>query len=189
LLIESLLFPSLLIKEGEEEEDNADYNAAAAAAAATNDDSTNNKGGNDKAAMPHKVKLVAAAAMKKPAAKAETMTLPTPSPPLNFSVDSTNKYGITYYCKGTQDFADVVIHVNGCLPESEYRMSMSQDEMSVLFEHSINSMCYAKNNLAAIIGNAYSPSNHCVVAYDNIAQEMFAKKVRSNNKRFGDQRR
>jgi hypothetical protein len=31
------------------------------------------------------------------------------------------------------------------------------------------------------MGNAYSPSNHCIIAYDYVAQEMFAKKIRSNN--------
>jgi hypothetical protein len=32
--------------------------------------------------------------------------------------------------------------------------------------------------------SAYSPSNHRLVAYNNIAQEMFAKKIRPNNKPF-----
>ncbi len=34
------------------------------------------------------------------------------------------------------------------------------------------------------MGNAFSPSNHHVVAYNNIAQDMFAKKIRPNNKRI-----
>jgi hypothetical protein len=54
--------------------------------------------------------------------------------------------------------------------------------MSISFQHSINLLCYTKEILASIIGNAYSPSNHCVVAYEDIAQEMFAKKIRPNNK-------
>ncbi len=57
------------------------------------------------------------AAVKKPAAITET-TLPAPRPPSNFSVDFTDKFGITYYYKGIQDFADVVIHVNGVLDVS-----------------------------------------------------------------------
>ncbi len=126
--------------------------------------------------MPPKVKPMTVAATKKPITKAETMTLPTPSPPSNFSVDSTDKYGIAYYCKGTQDFADVVIHVNGCLHESKYHVSIAQDGMSISFEHCINSMCYTKKILAAIMGNLYSPSNHCIVAYDNIARRCLQKK-------------
>ncbi len=43
-------------------------------------------------------------------------------------------------------------------------------------------MCYTKKILVVIMGNAYSPFNHCVVAYNHIAQEMFAKKVKPNNK-------
>ncbi len=53
-------------------------------------------------------------------------------------------------------------------------MSVDQDGMSVLWQRSIKSLCYTKESLAAIIGNAYSPSNHCIVAYDDIAQDMFA---------------
>jgi hypothetical protein len=32
------------------------------------------------------------------------------------------------------------------------------------------------------MGNAYSPSNHRVIAYNDSAQEMFAKKIRPKNK-------
>jgi hypothetical protein len=84
---------------------------------------------NNNTSVPPKVKPVAAA--KKPATTTETTTLPAPRPPLNFSIDSTNKFGSAYYCKGTQDFADVVIHVNGCLYESDYRVNVALDGMSV----------------------------------------------------------
>jgi hypothetical protein len=131
------LSPSLVIEEGE------DHNAAAAnpAAYADKDDNEDKEGNNNEATMPPKVKPVAAAATKKTIPNAETATLPTPSsPPSNFSVDSTDKYGIAYYCKGTQDFADVVIHVSGCLHERKYHMSIAQDGMSVLFECCIDSI-------------------------------------------------
>ncbi len=35
------------------------------------------------------------------------------------------------------------------------------------------------------MGDIYSPTYHCVIAYDNITQEMFAKQTRSNNKLLG----
>jgi hypothetical protein len=186
-LIVCLTFPSLFISEVEEE-DNADHDAKDVAAADNDADNNGDEGDNDEAAMPPKVKPVAPAATKtaamKPAPKTETTTLPAPSPPSKFSVDSTDKYGIAYYCMGTQDFAVVVIHINGVLYKSDYRMSVAQDGMSVLFQRSINFLCYIKEILALIMGNAYSPSNHLVVAHNNIAQEMFAKKIRPNNKRI-----
>ncbi len=106
--------PSLILSEGEEEDD-IDHNAEDVAAAADDDD---NDKDNDGTSMPPKVKPVATT--KKAVTTTETRTLPAPKPPLNFSVDSTDKFGVAYYCKGTQDFADVVIHVNGCLYESDW---------------------------------------------------------------------
>jgi hypothetical protein len=127
----------------------------------------NDNGNNNEAAMPPKVKPMAMAAKKtaakKPTTKTETMTLPAPSPLSNFSVDSTDKYGIAYYCKGTQDFADMVIHINRVLYMSNYCMSIAQDGMYVSFQHSINLLCYTKEILALIMGTAYSPSNHHIV--------------------------
>jgi hypothetical protein len=130
---------------------------------------------------PKEVRPMAAAAAKKPTATTE-MTLPVPRPPLNFSVDSTDKFADAYYCNSTQDFADMVIHINGVLDVSEYHMSIAQDRMFVSWQRSVKLVCYTKEILAGIMGNAYSPSNHCIIAYDNIAQEIFAKKIRPNNK-------
>jgi hypothetical protein len=107
-------FLSLVLSEGEEE-DNTDHNAKDVATA---DDNKDNNEDNNGTSMPPKVKPVATA--KKPATTTETPTLPAPRPPSNFSVDSTNKFGITYYCEGTKDFSDVVIYVNGCLYQSKY---------------------------------------------------------------------
>jgi hypothetical protein len=164
-------------------------------------DSINNKGDSDddnddgkhavrddnKAAMPPK-EVRPKATMKKPTATTET-TLPTLRLPLNFSVDSTDKFGIAYYCGGTQDLADVVIHVNGVLDVSNYCMSSAQDGMSVSWQHSIKSVCCIKEILAAIMENAYSPSNHCIIIYNNVAQEMFAKKIDPTTSLFGEHRR
>ncbi len=154
--------------------------------AADDDEDNSDKVDDNEAAIPPKLKPMAAAATKtaakKPATTTETTTLPAPNPPLNFSVDSSDRFGITYYCKGTQDFADVVIHVNRCQYESDYHASIAQDGMSISFQCSINLLCYNNEILASIMGNAYSPSNHCAVAYDSVAQEMLAKKIRPNNK-------
>ncbi len=71
--------------------DPEDVAAAAAATAAAADDEDEDED-NDGTIMPPKVKPLAA--MKKPTATTETRTLPTPRPPSNFSVDTTNKFGI-----------------------------------------------------------------------------------------------
>ncbi len=43
------------------------------------------------------------------------MPPPVLKPPVNFSVDSTDKFLVAYHCEGSQDLADVVFHVNGVL--------------------------------------------------------------------------
>ncbi len=65
------------------------------------------------------------------------MTLPIPSPLSKFSIDSTDKFAIAYYREGTQDYADVVIHFNGMVQVSKYRVSIAQDRMSVLWQCSV----------------------------------------------------
>jgi hypothetical protein len=65
------------------------------------------------------------------------MTLPTPRPLANFSINPTNKFAIGYYCKGTQDYTDVVINVNVVIQQSSYRVSVSQNRTSVSWQCSI----------------------------------------------------
>jgi hypothetical protein len=65
---------------------------------------------------------------------------------------------------------------------SKYHLSVAQDGMYVLSQRFIQTKCFTKEILSVIMGDAYSPANHCIIAYNNITQEMFAKKIRSNNK-------
>ena len=53
--------------------------------------------------------------------------LSPPKPLINFNIDSTNKFGVSYYCKGKQDYANVIFHVNGVLRESNFRVTISHD--------------------------------------------------------------
>jgi hypothetical protein len=92
----------------------------------------------DEDAKPPK-EVRSAATTKKPAA-ATPMTLPAPRPMSNFSVNTTNKFSIAYYCKGTQDYADVVIHVNGVIQEGKFLVSISQYGRSVLWQRSMKSV-------------------------------------------------
>ncbi len=66
------------------------------------------------------------AATKKPAATTK-MTLPASRPQMNFSIDSTDKFAVAYCCKGIEDYADMVIHVNGVVQVSECRVSIAED--------------------------------------------------------------
>ncbi len=93
-----------------------------------NDDNIEVRDDNKDAMPPKEVRLAATA--KKPAT-ATAMTLPTPRPLANLSIDFTNKFAITNYCKGTQDYADMVIHVNRVIQESEYRVRDSHDRTSI----------------------------------------------------------
>jgi hypothetical protein len=109
---------------------------------------------------------------------------PAPKPPVNFSVDSTDKFLVSYHCKGMQDIADMVFHVNGVLRNTDYHVSVSADRMSISWQRAIQSVCFTKKILQAILKNGYSASSHRAVAYDDVVQEMQEKKVRPEHKLF-----
>ena len=97
-------------KEVEDEEGNKEDTDAAAKdidAAATNDAATNN---DDYATMPPKVKPIPArkTATKRESANIDEMPPTAPRIVANFSVDSNNKFLVSYYCEGSHDNVDVV---------------------------------------------------------------------------------
>jgi hypothetical protein len=106
-------------------------------------------------------------------------------PPENFSVNSTDKFLVSYHCKGKQDVADVVFHVNGVLRDTNYPVNVAADRMSISWQRTIQSICFTKKILQAILKNGYSTSSYRAVAYDDVAQEMQEKKVRPEHKLFG----
>jgi hypothetical protein len=55
------------------------------------------------------------------------MPPPAPKLPVNFSVDSMDKFLVSYHCKGKQDVADMVFHVNGVLRNTNYHESIAAD--------------------------------------------------------------
>jgi hypothetical protein len=109
---------------------------------------------------------------------------PAPKLPVNFSVDSTDKFLLSYYCEGSQDYADVVFHINRVLCNEDYRVSVATDGKAVSWQHAIQSICFTKKILKSIMGDSYLHSSHCTVAYNDIAQEMQAKKVRPEHKLY-----
>jgi hypothetical protein len=128
----------------------------------------NNKVRDDnKDAMPPKGRK-AAATTKKPAA-ATTMPSPTPWLLVNFSVESTGEFAVADYCEGTWDYADVVIHINRVIRKSKYCVSITQDRTSVSWQCSVLLVCFTKGILSAIIGVAYSSTNHRIITYDDVA--------------------
>ena len=80
--------------------------------------------------MPPKLKLplwkpAGAKKTKGESAAAAAMPPPAPKPPENFSVNSTDKFLMSYHTKGKQDVADVVFHVNGVLRDADYQVSVA----------------------------------------------------------------
>jgi predicted porin len=110
--------------------------------------------------------------------------VPTPKSLITFSIDSTDKFSVSYYCEGTQDYADVTFHINGVLRECDFRVTIGDNGKSVLWQRAVEAICYSKELLKSIMGRDYSPANNRVVAYDDVAQEMLAKKVRPENKLY-----
>ena len=63
-------------------------------------------------------------------------------------------------------------------------MSVSQDGKSVHFVHAVHAVCFSKEVLRSIMGRNYSEMSSRVVAYDDVAQKMQAKKVLPENKLY-----
>ena len=88
---------------------------------------------NNYATMPPKLKAPPRKLHAKKKIKGENdddvaaMPPPTPKRPVSFSVDSTDKFLVSYHCKGKQDVADMVFHVNGVLRNTNYRVSIAAD--------------------------------------------------------------
>jgi hypothetical protein len=161
--------------------DDIDNDDAAADAAVPDDDNYTT--------MPPKLKPPP----RKPSAKktkgesddAAAMPPPAPEPPVNFSVDSTDKFLVLYHCVGSQDLPDVVFQVNGVLRNDiNYRVSVATDGKSILWQCAIQSICFTKKISKSILKGDYSPSSHRAVAYDDVAQEMQEKKVRPKHRLF-----
>ncbi len=91
---------------------------------------------------------------------------------------------MSYHTKGKQDFADVDFHVNGVLCDTDYHVSVAADRKSVSWQCAIQSICFTKKILQAIMKNGYSASSHRAVAYNDVVQEMQEKKVRPKHKLF-----
>ena len=112
------------------------------------------------------------------------MPPPAPKPPENFSVNSTDKLLVSYHCKGKQDLADGVFHINGAIRDANYRVGVVADRKSISWQRAIQSVCFKKQILKAILKGGYSASSHRTVAYDDVAQEMQDKKMRPEHKLF-----
>jgi hypothetical protein len=112
------------------------------------------------------------------------MPPPAPKPPENFSVNSTDKLLVSYHCKGKQDLADGVFHINGAIRDANYRVGVVADRKSISWQRAIQSVCFKKQILKAILKGGYSASSHRAVAYDDLAQEMQNKKVCPKHKLF-----
>jgi hypothetical protein len=93
------------------------------------------------------------------------MPPPATPPPENFSVDSTDKFLMSYHCKGKQDVADVVFYFNGVLRDTNYRVSVATERKSVSWQHAIQSIYFTKKILQAILKIGYSALSHRAVVH------------------------
>ena len=79
----------------------------------------------------------------------------------------------------------MVFQVNGVLrADIDYRVSVAMDRKSILWQHTIQSICFSKKILKAILKEGYSPSSHRAVAYNDVAQEMQEKKIHPKHKLY-----
>jgi hypothetical protein len=78
----------------------------------------------------------------------------------------------------------MVFHVNGVLRDKDYHVSIATDGKAVLWQCTIQSICFTKKILKSIMGFSYSHFSHCTIAYDDVVQEMQEKKVRPKHKLY-----
>ncbi len=104
---------------------------------------------------------------------------------MNFSVNLTDKFLVSYHCRGSQNLADVVFHINGVLrADIDFCVSVATDRKSISWQRTIQTICYTKKILEVILKDSYSASSHRAVAYDDVAQEMQEKKIRPEHKLY-----
>jgi len=89
-----------------------------------------------------------------------------------------------YYCEGSQNYTDVVVHINEVLRDGDYCVSIAMDGKSVSWQRGVQSICFTNNILKSILKDAYSLLSHHAVAYDDVVYEMKVKKVLPKNKQF-----
>ena len=137
----------------------------------------------DEAAMPPKKKPAARPTAAAAASTVEKKVMPPPDPkPSIFSISCTDVFGVSYFCEGSQDFAEATLHVNGVLRDIDYRVSVAPDGKSINYVRAVRSECFTKEVLQSIMGTDYSTTHTRVIAYDDLAQEMLEKKVISESK-------
>ena len=170
-------------KEGDEDDAATNDTDAAANGAADND-------GDNYPIMPPKLKAPLRMPDTEKKIKGESnddvaaMPPPAPKLPVNFSVDSTDKFLMSYHCKCKQGVADVVFHINSVLRNTGYRVSIAADKKSVSWQRTIQRVCFTKKILQAILKNGYPASSHPAVAYNDVTQEMQEKKVLPEHKLY-----
>ncbi len=99
--------------------------------------------------MPPKVKPVATAATKtaEKKKKADEIThLPAPKLPeiWTFSIKEEDPLTVSYYATGKQEYANVVICVNGTMEYGEYEVQVAKDGRSILFVYAIHVRLFDK---------------------------------------------
>jgi hypothetical protein len=63
-------------------------------------------------------------------------------------------------------------------------VSNATDRKSILWQRAIQSICFSKKILKAILKDGYSPSSHCAIAYNDAMQERQEKKIRPEHKLY-----
>jgi hypothetical protein len=119
----------------------------------------------------------AAAAAKPPADKKKTasavVAIPAPVKKIVlYYLDTRDTSVVAYYQDDGVGYAEVALYINGVVPKGTYRFTVAKDVMSVSWQRAIHKRCFDKKLLQGIMKDKYSSSHSCVIAYDNVLQEM-----------------
>jgi hypothetical protein len=101
-----------------------------------------------------------------------------------FSIKLADSLTVSYYADGVHDYASVVIQVNRTMEYGEYEVQVANDGHSILFVHAIHARLLTKKIIKTFMKDNYRKSYARIIAWDNMVQEMEAKKVHSKNGLF-----
>jgi hypothetical protein len=157
-----------------------------------NDDEEENKGTIDN--MPPKLKQAAVTPSKKtvkqelgveklPTTISKMLKISTPVCKL-FSMKMLDGYMVKPYCQKYTNIVEVDVHVAGVLKEHAYKVDLSTDKLSMIWRCAIPDYFFESKRMMDMLKSVYHPDKLCVVAHDNIMQQIRKGGVENNGVHF-----
>jgi hypothetical protein len=101
-----------------------------------------------------------------------------------FSMKMLDGYMVKPYCQKYTDFVEVDVHVAGVLKEHAYKVDLSTDELRLIWRRAIPDNFFESKRMMNMLKGAYHPDESCVVAHDNVMQQIQKGGAENNGVHF-----